>query len=136
MKLNLIFFFFIFFNCTVSAQSQPTVQNSQTVETDSLSPLSALDFQKIISSSPKVLVDIYAKWCGPCMKMVPDLEKLAEEFKGKVKVVRIDKDKNQQAANSLGVDELPTLFLFKDGKLIMTAIGYRDKTELQKLFEM
>jgi thioredoxin 1 len=70
------------------------------------------------------------------MKMVPDLEKLAEEFKGKVKVVRIDKDKNQQAANSLGVDELPTLFLFKDGKLIMTAIGYRDKTELQKLFEM
>lgn len=94
------------------------------------------DFEKIISSHQKVVVDVYAKWCAPCLKMEPDLKKFTTEFSGKVFVLRVEKDKSQELSKSLGVDEIPMLFIYKNGKLALTVSGYQDEAALRKLFEM
>lgn len=94
------------------------------------------EFDKLISSNEKIIVDVYAKWCAPCLKMEPALEKLTKEFAAKVSVLRIEKDKNQQLSRSLGVDEIPMLFVYKKGKLALTVSGYQDEAGLRKLFEM
>jgi thioredoxin 1 len=93
-------------------------------------------FDKIISSNKKVIVDVYAKWCAPCMKMEGDLENLTNEFKNTVTVLRIEKDKNTQLAKELGVNEIPVFFIYQNGKLILTAEGYRDLAGLRELFNM
>jgi thioredoxin 1 len=79
-----------------------------------------------------VLVDMYAPWCAPCLKMSPSLDKIKEEMKGKLEVVRIDVDKNKQLAANLKVDALPTLMLYNQGKLQWSHTGFLTKEELVK----
>lgn len=96
------------------------------------------DFEtEVIKASDNlpVLVDFYADWCGPCKAMAPVLEKAAEEYKGKIKIVKLDIDKNQAKASDYNIRGIPTLILFKQSKAIETKVGLIKKDALQDLIE-
>lgn len=93
--------------------------------------MSVVEFEKLINSDKKVLIDFYAEWCGPCKKMAPYLAKMKEEYKGKVTIVKIDVDKNQQLAQQLKIEGLPTLKLFENGKEKWSNLGYITEEELK-----
>ncbi|HZK74416.1 MAG TPA: thioredoxin [Clostridia bacterium] len=78
----------------------------------------------VLQASLPVVVDFYADWCGPCRMMAPSLERLAGEYAGKVTVGKLDVDVNQDIAIRYGVMAMPTLALFRDGKLIDRLVGY------------
>jgi len=76
-------------------------------------------FQDLLSGSDlPVLVDFYATWCGPCQMMVPILDKVNNQLKGRLQVVKIDTDKYPQLASQYEIHALPTLVLFKNGQLV------------------
>ncbi len=78
----------------------------------------------VLQSSEPVVVDFYADWCGPCRMMTPVVEQLAGELAGKVKIGKLDVDNNQDIAIRYGVMGIPTLGLFRDGKLVDRLVGY------------
>jgi thioredoxin 1 len=78
---------------------------------------------EVIKSDKPVLIDFWAVWCGPCKLIAPIVEELSTEYAGKVKVGKLDVDSNQQTSIKFGVRSIPTLLLFKDGKLKDTIIG-------------
>ena len=80
-----------------------------------------------------VLVDFYAPWCGPCKKMEPDLAKIKAE--GKIKVIRIDVDKNPELAKSFNINEIPIVYAYRDGKRLISLIGYQTKEMLVAPFK-
>lgn len=78
---------------------------------------------EVEQSSGLVLVDFWATWCGPCRAIAPVIEKLAEDYRGKVKVLKLDTDANQATAMRFNVRSIPTILLFRDGKPVDTIIG-------------
>lgn len=78
---------------------------------------------EVLKSAEPVLVDFFAEWCGPCKAMAPALEQLASEMKGKVKVVKLDVDQNPGVTSRYGIRAMPTLMLFKDGKVAAQHVG-------------
>ena len=78
----------------------------------------------VLKAGQPVVVDFYADWCGPCRMMAPVLERLAGEYAGKVTVGKLDVDVNQDIAIRYGVMAMPTLGLFRDGKLVDRLVGY------------
>lgn len=90
------------------------------------------NFQRLTSSHPYVLVDFFAEWCGPCKQLAPVLKEIAAETKGKVKVVKVDVDKNQKIAANLSVRGVPTLILYKYSKQVWRQSGAMTKFELMK----
>ena len=77
-----------------------------------------------------VLADFWATWCGPCKMIAPVLEEIDGEMSDKVKIVKLDVDENQETAGKFGVMSIPTLLLFKDGKVVDQAVGYQPKEAL------
>jgi len=88
---------------------------------------------EVLQSSVPVLVDFYADWCGPCKMMAPIVEKLAEEFDGRVKVGKCNIDENMQIAQRYRVASIPTFMVFKDGKMQATQIGAMSASELKNI---
>ncbi|MGB3625124.1 MAG: thioredoxin [Henriciella sp.] len=88
------------------------------------------NFDEAISGDMPVVVDFWAEWCGPCKQMAPHLEAVAEELSGKVKVTKINVDENPVAPSKFGVRGMPTLMLFKDGKVAATHLGAMSKQRL------
>ena len=86
----------------------------------------------VLKSSEPVVVDFWAEWCGPCKMIGPSLEEIATEMKGKVKIVKLNVDENPGVAGKLGIRSIPTLMLFKDGKLSAQKVGAAPKGELVK----
>ncbi|MCL4766413.1 MAG: thioredoxin [Hyphomicrobiaceae bacterium] len=78
---------------------------------------------EVLKSSEPVVVDFFAEWCGPCKAMAPALEQVAQEMKGKVKVVKIDVDQNPMVTQQYGIQAMPTLMLFKGGKVANQHVG-------------
>src|SRR5713226_7240296 len=78
----------------------------------------------VLNASEPVVVDFYADWCGPCRMMTPVVEQLAGEYAGKVTIGKLDVDVNQDIAIRYGVMGIPTLGLFRDGKLVDRLVGY------------
>jgi thioredoxin 1 len=78
----------------------------------------------VLNASEPVVVDFYADWCGPCRMMSPVVEQLAGEFAGKVTIGKLDVDVNQDIAIRYGVMGIPTLGLFREGKLVDRLVGY------------
>lgn len=90
-------------------------------------------FNEIINSDQPVLVDFFATWCGPCKAMSPILDDVAKQVQGKARVLKIDVDKNQQAAAAYQVRGVPTLILFKNGKQLWRQSGVVDANQLVQL---
>ena len=82
-----------------------------------------------------VLVDFYADWCGPCQTLSPIVVKVASELKGRIKVIKVNVDKNQPVAKLYGIRSIPTLVLFKEGKITWRKTGLMTKKQLLKEME-
>ena len=86
----------------------------------------------VLKSSEPVVVDFWAEWCGPCKMIGPSLEEIATEMQGKIKIAKVNVDENPDIARKLGIRSIPTLMLFKDGKLAAQKVGAAPKGELVK----
>lgn len=86
--------------------------------------------QEVVKSASPVLVDFTAVWCGPCKMVDPIIKQLAVEWAGKVKVLKCDADQNPDLVTSLGIMGIPTIMLFKDGKMVERVTGYKPKDQL------
>jgi len=87
-------------------------------------------FRELIAGSQPVLVDFFATWCGPCKLMQPILEDTAKQLGDKVKIIKVDVDKNPAAANSYQVKGVPTLILFRNGKILWRQSGVVQTAQL------
>jgi thioredoxin 1 len=86
----------------------------------------------VLAASQPVVVDFWAEWCGPCKMIGPHLEEISGELAGKVKIVKLNVDENQQTAIRYGVRSIPTLIMFKGGEPVDMKIGASPKSELQR----
>jgi thioredoxin 1 len=89
------------------------------------------DFEEYVEKSNKlVIVDFWAPWCGPCRMVAPILEEISNEYKDRVEVAKINVDEQQDLAVRFGIMSIPTLILFKDGKVFDQTIGASSKNKL------
>lgn len=91
------------------------------------------NFQKLISGAKPVLIDFHATWCGPCKAQAPVIKLLAKEMHEKLRVVKIDIDKNKQIAHRYKIKSVPTLVLFKNGRILWQEPGVKTKAQLTKI---
>jgi len=90
------------------------------------------DQEVIQEKNLPVLVDFYADWCGPCKMMTPVMEELASQYEGKIKIAKLDVDKNQATAAKFNVMSIPTLLFFKNGQVVNQLMGAIPKEQLKK----
>ncbi|HEX5978091.1 MAG TPA: thioredoxin [Nitrososphaeraceae archaeon] len=89
------------------------------------------NFKKEISKYPLLLVDFWAPWCGPCRIISPIIEQLARDFAEKVVFGKVNIDENQMIARSLGIESIPTMVIFKNGKAVDIIVGAMPKSQIE-----
>jgi thioredoxin 1 len=87
----------------------------------------------VLKSELPVLVDYWAEWCGPCRMIAPVLDELAETYKGQLQIVKMNVDENQAVPAQFGIRGIPTLMIFKAGKLVKTQVGAMSKGQMTTL---
>ncbi len=97
----------------------------------SITQLSDSNFnQEVLKSDLPVLVDFWAVWCGPCKMIAPEVEKLAEEKNNVLKIGKLNVDENRDTAIKFGISSIPTILLFKDGKMVKKLVGAMSKDKI------
>ena len=104
--------------------------------TDLIKHVSDASFESdVLNSDLPVLVDYWAAWCGPCKMIAPLLEEAAKQYDGRVIIAKLNVDENPESAAKYGIRGIPTLMLFKDGKVSTTKVGALSRTQLQAFLE-
>jgi thioredoxin 1 len=89
----------------------------------------------VLDASKPVLVDFWAEWCGPCKQIAPSLEEIGTELGDKLTIAKVNVDENPQTPGQYGIRGIPTLMLFKDGKVAATKVGALPKNKLKEWIE-
>ena len=89
----------------------------------------------VLNSDVPVLVDFWAEWCGPCRMMEPTIDAIATDYNGRVRVGKLNVDENGNIATRYGIRGIPTLLLFKGGKVVEQRVGAVGKTDVQKMLD-
>ena len=97
--------------------------------------LNDANFDAAINSDKPVLVDFWAEWCGPCKMIAPLLDEAAEQYQGRVIIAKLNVDENPDTPAQFGVRGIPTLMLFKDGKVAQTKVGALSKSQLSAFLD-
>lgn len=92
-------------------------------------------FSEIINGSTPVLVDFFAEWCGPCKAMKPVLDEVKQRLGERVRIIKIDVDRNNSLSQKLEIRSVPTLILYRNGKIVWRASGARPLNELVEIIE-
>ena len=91
------------------------------------------DFEsEVLSSEIPVIVDFFAKWCGPCRMIAPVIESIAEKFDGRIKVGKVNVDEEPEISLEFNIASIPTVMIFKNGEEISKSIGYSDEAEIEQ----
>lgn len=91
---------------------------------------------QVIKSDKPVMVDFWATWCGPCQMAGPVVDSLADDYKGKIKIGKLDVDANQETAAKYSVQSIPTVILFRDGKEVARKVGFAGRPMYENLLKM
>ena len=103
---------------------------------DSIKHVSDASFTgDVLQSDLPVLVDYWAEWCGPCKMVAPLLDEAAAQYRGRVAIAKLNVDENPDSAAKYGIRGIPTLMLFKDGKVAATKVGALSRTQLQAFLD-
>ena len=90
---------------------------------------------EVLQSKQPVLVDFWATWCGPCQMLAPTVAAIAEEYAGKVKVGKVNVDEQPELANAFRISAIPTLLVFREGKVAEQSVGYCQKEKLIQMIQ-
>jgi thioredoxin 1 len=90
---------------------------------------------EVLKSDQPVLVDFWAEWCQPCRMLTPTIEKLAKDYKGKVKVGKVDTDANRDVSMRFGISAIPTVILFKGGQVAQKFVGLRQEKDFKEVLD-
>jgi thioredoxin len=90
------------------------------------------NFESIMAESKPLVIDFWASWCGPCKKIAPDVEALAEQYKDQVNIGKCDVDDNDELTGKFGVRNIPTLLFIKNGEIVDKQVGAASKAQLEE----
>ena len=92
-------------------------------------------FNEMINGNTPVLVDFYADWCAPCKMMAPIMQQVSRDMEGKVKVIKVDVDKNEEVARKYQIRSIPTMILFKNGKVMWQGVGVMQADQIKAIIQ-
>jgi len=97
--------------------------------------ITAANFEEeVINSTTPVLIDFWAPWCGPCKMITPFIDQLAAEYEGRIKIVKVNVDEEQELASRHSIASIPLLAVYQNGSIVTQKAGAMPKTEIEKLF--
>jgi len=135
MKINKLAFALVIMALSIIYSCSSGVKGNNSVATgNELKIVNDMgSFNEIINSSTPVLVDFYADWCAPCKMMAPILHQVSREMEGKVKVIKVNVDKNEDAARKYQIRSIPTMILFKNGKAVWQGVGVMQADQIKAI---
>ncbi|OGS42228.1 MAG: thioredoxin [Euryarchaeota archaeon RBG_16_62_10] len=89
------------------------------------------NFDSTVKSTPRLVIDCWAPWCGPCRMLAPTFEALAQDYKGKVSFGKLDTDESPRTATALSIHSIPTLLFYRDGKQVDRLTGARPRADIE-----